>query len=360
VQLRLALALLLAGGLAHADGTIAVRGAYYKERSTRVIQPMLDAAFDTGPKGRVEGHFLVDSITAASVATGAGPIQFTEERYELGVGYQHEIGSLRLGGDFRYSTESDYGSVNIGGRGELDLAEKTTTLRLRVSAGFDDINNGVEVDQGAIGTPRRSENLFTALVSFGWQQILRDRLVTSVTYDLMNASGYQANIYRLVFGGPMPALERVPDHRVRHALAGSVRFWLPTETTLIASLRLYHDSWGIDAITPELRIVQEVIEGLELRGRYRLHAQDEAFFYQDVYTADEIADSSRYLTDDEKLSAYTTHTLGAQLVVTLERLGVEGSWGDARFDVLIERIFQSTSFGNAWVAQVGLVLPIAY
>ena len=47
------------------DGTLAVRGVYYKERATRVMQPMLDAMLDAGNHGIVTGHFLVDAITSA-------------------------------------------------------------------------------------------------------------------------------------------------------------------------------------------------------------------------------------------------------------------------------------------------------
>src|SRR5678815_642255 len=76
----------------HGDGTLAVRGVYYKERATRVMQPMLDGMFDAGGHGIVTGHFLVDAITSASASSGAADAQpFTENRYEGGLGYTHEL-----------------------------------------------------------------------------------------------------------------------------------------------------------------------------------------------------------------------------------------------------------------------------
>ena len=48
---------------ARGDGTLTARGVYYKERATRVMQPMLDAMFDAGTHGVATGHFLVDAIT---------------------------------------------------------------------------------------------------------------------------------------------------------------------------------------------------------------------------------------------------------------------------------------------------------
>ena len=44
---------LLSSGVARADAELVVSGAYYKERSTRVVQPMLDARFDVGASGEI-------------------------------------------------------------------------------------------------------------------------------------------------------------------------------------------------------------------------------------------------------------------------------------------------------------------
>ena len=107
-------------------------------------------------------------------------------------------------------------------------------------------------------------------------------------------------------------------------------------------------------------LVRVFVLGDDMRLRYRVHAQTRADFYQDVYTAEQITDAAVHVTDDEKLSAHHTHTVGVQGVFALRRLGVAGSWGDAQLDLVIERVWQSTSFGHAWVAQAGLVLPFAY
>src|SRR4051812_37123040 len=83
--------IIASAGAAVADGTLAMRGVYYKERSTRVIQPMLDAMFEAGAHGMVSGHFLVDAITSASPASGAISTPFSEQRLEAGGGYVHEL-----------------------------------------------------------------------------------------------------------------------------------------------------------------------------------------------------------------------------------------------------------------------------
>src|SRR5664279_814428 len=117
LQLGAIVVLTLLAGTAHADGELAVRGVYYKERSTRVMQPMLDGMFDAGARGLVNAHFLVDAITSASAGSGAAnATPFTEKRYEGGFSYIREfdgptagvltwLDKFRLGGDTKYSTE---------------------------------------------------------------------------------------------------------------------------------------------------------------------------------------------------------------------------------------------------------------
>ena len=42
--------------VAHADDSISVRGIYYKERATRVEQPMIDAHLEPGENDTVDAH----------------------------------------------------------------------------------------------------------------------------------------------------------------------------------------------------------------------------------------------------------------------------------------------------------------
>src|SRR5204863_1822322 len=100
-------------------------------------------------------HFLVDAITSASQSAGTvNAAPFTENRVEGGVGYTHLLDGIadgaRLGGNVRYSTESDYKSLSVVLRGEVDLAEKNTTLGLGLGYGRDTISGGAEGGLGQI------------------------------------------------------------------------------------------------------------------------------------------------------------------------------------------------------------------
>lgn len=361
MQLRPLLVLLVSAS-AFADGIVEVRGAYYKERSTRVEQPMIDAAFDTAHGGLVTGHILVDSITSASAATGTAGGEFTERRYEGGLGYTQDLPEhVKVGADGRYSTESDYFSTWIDVHGEIALLSQDLRLRLLIGHSFDKITNGVAVEQGALGVPSIEHSLGVNLISLGVTQVVTPEIVASIGYDLGYLDGYQANVYRVVRGANQPVSERVPDTRTRHAVTAEARGYIaPTGTTLVLAYRLYADDWGIVAHTPEVRVVQHVVRGLELRARYRFYTQSAADFYQSIYTAAQLMDPATFVTDDEKLSGFQTHTLGGQLSFTLGTLGFHGTLGQTRIDAVVERIWQNNSFGDAWVGQLGLAVPFEY
>src|SRR4051812_35729639 len=162
MRLQLVAALVLVSATAaHADGTLAMRGVYYKERSTRVVQPMLDGMFEVGARGLLTGHLLVDAITSASASSGAAAAEpFTERRFEAGAGYAQELdgpeGSIldtvRLGADAKISKEPDYRSLYAGVRGEAELAQKNLTFGLGGGVSLDEVNN--EGAQSPMGGPR--------------------------------------------------------------------------------------------------------------------------------------------------------------------------------------------------------------
>jgi len=333
------------------EGELTLRGVYYKERSTRVEQPMLDGVFEVGDHGTIDAHVLVDAITSASAASGAVDAAFSEKRVEAGGGYAHVLDELTLGISARYSTEPDYQSRFIGGRGQLELFEKNLTLGLSAGYGNDDVDNS-----GQPGMMRVSGTLDTVLASASAAQVLGANTLGSVVVDAIYLDGFQQNPYRrvTVAGGVMPEVH--PDTRLRLAAAATIKRFVPrTETTVIASYRFYRDDWGIVAHTPELRMVQDMGSTAWFGASYRYHRQTAADFYQDSYAA-----AQPYLSADDKLARGTSHAFGGRLGVTGATFDLEGRWENARVEVMLEYYVQSASFGNATIAHAALTLPIEY
>ena len=356
MQLRLAIAVVVAAvpAAARADGELTIRGAYYKERATRVMQPMLDGLFGIGENGSLTAHFLVDAITSASVAAGADASAFTERRYEAGAGYTHQLPrDLKLGGHVRYSNEPDYNSLFVGARSELALAEKNFVLGVAGSYGHDDVTNAGA--QGPFVEPIEG-SLDTYLGSAQVSQLLSPVLVASLTYDVAYLKGFQQNPYRSAITDAGLVPEKHPEKRTRHAFAPSVRYFVRrTKTALVATYRYYFDDWDVRAHTPELRVVQEASDQVEFGVRYRYYRQTAAEFYAPRYRGDEM-----YFSDDVKLSDFSSHLFEGKLAVRGDLFGMGGRFADSRIEVLLQYVDQNNRFGNAIVAQAAFTLPFAY
>jgi hypothetical protein len=375
MRLQLALALACVTSVAQADGVITARGVYYKERATRVIQPMLDTMLDVGQRGIVNGHFLVDAITSASQSAGANNAEpFTENRIEGGLGYTHLLDvadGLRLSADGKYSTESDYKSYWVGGRGEIDLAEKNTTIGAGFGYGHDRISGGTESGLGQImlqcnrGEPDQPEcDLDSYSMFLSASQIVNRRAVVGMSYDVNALRGYQSNPYRSAIVGMNTERETHPTERTRHAVAVSGRYYFSeTNTAVIAQYRYYRDDWlrhgavGAGAHTPEIRVVQQVGDAIDASVRYRFHTQLAAFFYKDRYA---MTPADGFVSDDVKLSAFRSHTVEAKLGMLGEALGLTGRWSPVRFEAILMYITQDNRFGNAFVAHFAVSLPFEY
>lgn len=383
MRLQLAVGALLAwivmvAGDARADGELTTRGVYYKERSTRVMQPMLDGMFDAGERGVATAHFLVDAITSASAGSGAAnATPFTETRYEGGAGYTHEfdgpahsfLDRFRVGGDAKYSTESDYDSRYVGARFEADLAQKNATFGLGVGLGDDTVmNTGAQSPMGGpqiqcdVTSPATATQcaLSTYSLSTSLSQILSKNMVAAASYDLERLDGYQANPYRTVVTATGLVPEVHPNSRQRQAFAGTLRYYLPgSHTTLIGAYRYYRDDWHIRAHAPELRIVQAVGTMADASIRYRYYRQTASYFYAQRYPSLDPSKTT-YVTDDPKMSGYDGSTMEAKLGVQGQAFGLSGTWAGARFEGVLEYIIQHNRFGDAVVAHVALTLPLNY
>jgi hypothetical protein len=359
VQLKLIAALLLLlPATALADGELTLRGVWYKEKATRVIQPMLDATFDAGDEGVADVHVLVDAITSASAAAGAVDEPFQERRWEVGGGYMRTVGAMRLGGSARISLEPDYDSFFVGFRVERDFGDKTTTIGLGLGAGHDSISNaGAPM---SIGGAAVTGTLDTLLGSISVTRVLSRNAVGAVTYDVGYLEGFQANPYRTAVTADGLVPERHPEQRLRHAIAGTLRRWFErTETTAIAVYRVYQDDWELTAHTPELRIIQQASDGVDFTMRYRYHWQDAADFFRLSYPSNDTMEFP-FVTDDVKLSAFTSHTLGVKLGVRGDVIGLTGRLEELRGELVLEYIDQNNRFGNAAIAHAALTLPFEY
>jgi len=191
MRLQLALAGLLVAGVAHADGELQMRGVYYKERSTRVVQPMLDAMFEVGAHGLITSHFLVDAITSASIAAGTAVDNvFTEIRDEVGLRVRKRWQRSDLALSYRYSAESDYWSHGVAASFGHRFWEDTASVRVSAGRSFDAVTaNGRMPVCRPGGAQMQSCDLNVWFGGISYSQVLSPVAIAQVSYEAAYVEG---------------------------------------------------------------------------------------------------------------------------------------------------------------------------
>lgn len=331
------------------SGSLEGRGNYYWERSTRVVVPAARLEL-TAPNGvRIGAGYLVDVISSASIAQGVQEdAVHTEVRHgptaDLGKEFDLGDSQLDLSVHGTYSTESDYESVIYGLSTALMLDDKNTRLRLSASRVQDEIRNNAD--------PAFEGELSGTMLGAGFERVLNPVTTIALSYQFGYLEGYLGNTYRTALIGPLPHRERPPGERFRHTASARLAWFIPaTNTALHLIYSAYVDSWNIAALNPEIRLYQHFGRDFVIRPRYRFYAQTRASFQRDTYPGG----WDGPITNDPKLTEFTTHAFGASLeyrVGFLEGTGLDfarNTWFDLSFD----RYLSTNAFGNGVIATAG-------
>jgi Protein of unknown function (DUF3570) len=349
------LLLLLLAAPAAADETnqVTVRGNYWRDRNTRVLQPEATLSKELSSGTILTAHYLLDAITSASQASGANRDQpFTEMRNEAGFGVGQRAGRALVTFGYSYSSEADYWAHTITAGTTVDLWQKNTTLSLAMAWGINTVarrtGSNTFVTLGGLQT-------WTAIAS--WTQVLGQHMLGIVEYDISVLgfgdqighltgapnmdTGLQANPYRMVNLAGAATYEQVPFQRIRQSAQATLHGIIPTRNritpyvALRPSYRFYWDDWGLLAHTVELRGYLPVgpVE-LRLGGRY--YNQNAAVFSNLIngapgYTTAmpmgkkcgscfSSSSTGLYFTSDPKLYAWDAFYLDVRLAISLRGL----------------------------------------
>ncbi len=383
--------LLLAGlwseTTAAADRVI-VRGNYYREASTRVLQPTVDVEVDVPDERLSLGTaYVLDAISSASIASGTaqvtgGDLVFTEIRHEVTGRAASRLGEWNLGAFFRYSSETDYISRSLGVSAARDLLQRSLTLSLSYAYNFDRVyriqantrarlpwcGGLVDVDVCREGGRGSGSNLHQVhYVSAGYTHAWHRTVLGFASVEVARSTGPQDNPYR---GAQIPTsnFEIHPLGRSRLALSAGARWIIPRARVVIEPrYRFTTDSWLVSSHAIDPRIHLRVLDHLRLRARYRYYRQSDSFICSQS-PADDVDDGGQFFcstsegdfaTADPKMGAWRSHTPGVQLTYELDKLAelrglgwLEGGWVEATYN----HVFQSNRFGNARLGALALGL----
>lgn len=335
-------------------GELESHGSYYLERSTKVLVPTGRLSLEAPNGVRMNVAYLADVISSASVASGHdtdGVHVEVRQGVGAGAGKTLAVGEneISLGVSATHSWESDYiswlGGVNAG----FLFNQKNTGISLGVSGVHDSIYMNINdaTSRNFIG------HLDGVTLNLGVTQVLSPVLTFGAGYQFVYLTGFLGNPYRKVQMQGAPVMERPPEERLRHNLELSAAWYLPgTATTLQGFARFYTDSWNLNAITPELRVYQQLGRDFNVRLRARYYLQGRADF---ALPADSIGQYGKGYTgpatSDPKLTEFDSLQLGIRISMAMtafERTFM--SWAsrgvlDLSFDHQWTTI-ASSSFGN--------------
>ena len=142
IALTAATLALLVNGPARAENSVGVSGNYYKERSTRVVEPLIQVRQGLPYDSQVEVTYLVDQITSASGAFTNEDAAFSEFRNEVRLAGSTKLWNIFTPGvSVRYSDEPDYISRGFGVNLAVELFKKSTVLSTFFQLADDDISS---------------------------------------------------------------------------------------------------------------------------------------------------------------------------------------------------------------------------
>jgi hypothetical protein len=307
---------------------IAGSAVYVRQDSdhTTVIAPRLHVGAPVDDATRVDLVYTTDIWTSASIdirASASKPV--TEQRDELTGSVTHQFNDVSVNGAYRYSHESDYESHGGTLGASFDLAEKSTTLDLRLSGAFDEV--------GRAGDPGFHRPVRNMGARVGITQLLDSQTYIQVLYELMDAHGYNSSPYRFIGIGTANALcstaayycipEASPSERVRHAFAVNFKHALGNSFSVGLGYRFYLDSWDVMSHTLLGELAWNMSRDTILSLRYRFYTQGSASHYSSHY---DVGDSTRqYYTNDKELSSFQSHRVALDLehAFTLDERGHE-------------------------------------
>jgi Protein of unknown function (DUF3570) len=168
--------------------------------------------------------------------------------------------------------------------------------------------NGGIVSKGSnrSSIPSQSRDTYTA--SFGFSQVINQRLQGSIAMDLVYMNGYLGlPFHRVYFNNGKDTIENLPSQRLKFPIGIRLNYFLGDNIILKAYYRFYIDNWGLKSHTASLEVPIKITPFFSLSPFYRYYVQT-AVNYFAPYEGHSPQD--QYFTSNYALAAFTSHSFG--------------------------------------------------
>jgi Protein of unknown function (DUF3570) len=384
LQLRLRAPLLAAGlavvGAASARAEnpteVSSRLTLFREPSSQnkgitVLHPQVDANAPIAGGLGIAAGWEADAVSGATPAisgphTGVDAItsatEFHDNREMVHGGFTYERPDAGIGASYAYGWENDYRSHSISATTHDDLYDHNFTLALAYTHNWDsvcDANNSVAQSPLALIPLTSSTHCFNSSAtdvvthrlnidaiepSLSWT--MTPRLVIQGGGTIQLLDGFQSNPYRSVLVGSQhqEPQEHEPLYRQRYAVFGRAVYAFPQwRASTLTMLRLYQDSWAMQAATADLVVNKYITQSalLSLRGHY--HLQSGASFYRDGEGYRTKGPAGQYWTGDRELSPMSNYLIGGRLAFLRKPRQERSSWfvemeADVKYELLLYQL----------------------
>jgi len=172
-------------------------------------------------------------------------------------------------------------------------------------------NGGVVSSEcsGHSSLPSKPRDTYTA--SFGFSQVINQRMQGSVALDLVYMNGYLGlPFHRVYFNNGKDTIENLPSQRFKFPIGIRLNYFLGDNIILRAYYRFYIDSWGLKSHTASLEVPVKITPFFSLSPFYRFYVQT-AVNYFAPYEGHSPQD--QYYTSNYALAAFTSHSFGMGL-----------------------------------------------
>jgi hypothetical protein len=287
----------------------------YEGGGVEVNGPSVLVRKNIGTSVSAFGNYYVDNVSSASidVVTQSGASAYTEERTEYSVGgeYLHDKTIMSLA--YTSSSESDYEAETASFNVSMDMFGDLTTVTLGYALGNDIVRSNAD--------PTFEDTIDRRNYRVTLSQILTKNTILGFTFETISDEGFLNNPYRSFryadgSGGYQWSPERYPRTRTSNAAALRLRYFLPHRAAVYGGYRYFDDDWDIRADTFDVGYLQPFREDWLFDVYYRNYSQSAAFFYSDLFTAE---NEFKYQGRDKELSTFSSQTIGVGVTYEFTR-----------------------------------------